>query len=535
MNTLHRPSPLARPGHARTNAYGRPAAPTRPAAPRPNWRPLSPVGAPIAGVGARIYGGINESGQHPLADPSKTAALQARADEIDAAFAAIEPAVRAVAQRQFEDHFVSTAFDLLRERLGLLVPLNHLKASWAAPLDVRGLYAHCVLATFARLIEQRAVHTHDGAAEDADAPELIQRWGFHAIDVTPCADGRLAGVIDHILRIPAAVIAYRKSYAGALFDVEESLRHWEAVELRRWRESTPNRADAATRYLKIGVYHFSSADPAHEGCAAHGSDDARAAGVLLERLVQFDKAVENTQCCATRAAVLLIGVDTDTDAIRVHVPDAAGHASIDRYVDSLRLYADTAGLAREAAKDAIRAAVAACAQADAADSATEGMRWFCGYLLKNNIAQVDAVRRRHGRGYADAGHTERLIVVGDAVDDVQLRNLAFQAQMDTVEEGASDLDVGVKILSHLHAAQELAVPVLVNFRYDPRIPGARQRAQLRATRMQAAIETRFEALANRGRLHVHAVVRAGDSGPLESATPAPSLGAGADLAAAGAP
>jgi carboxysome shell carbonic anhydrase len=452
---------------------------------------------------------------HPLAEPAASAALQARADEIDAAFTAIEPAVRAVAARQFEDHFVSTAFDMLRERLGLLVPLNHLQASWSAPLDVSGLYAHCVLATFARLIEHRVAH--GAQPEDAaDAPQLIHQWGFHAVDVTPCADGRLAGVLDHILRIPPAVIAYRKSYAGALFDVEESLRHWEAVELRRWREASPNRADAPTQYLKIGVYHFSSVAPTQEGCAAHGSDDARAAGALLERLVQFQQAVANTQCCAARAAVLLVGVDTDTDAIRVHVPDARGTASVERLVDASRLHELTRDMSRDAAKDAIRAAVAACAGVDPADPATEGMRWFCGYLLKNNIAQVDAVRRRHGAGYADPGHTERLIVVGDAIDAVQLRNLAFQAQMDTLEEGAADLDVGIRILAHLHAPKHLAVPVLVNFRYDPRIPGARQRAELRAQRMQAAIEARFAPSLGRGGLHVHAAVRSGHSDPLEN-------------------
>ena len=117
---------------------------------------------------------------------------------------------------------------------------------------------------------------------------------------------------------------------------------------------------------------------------------------------------------------------------------------------------------------------------------TEGMRWFCGYLLKNNLAQVDAVRAWHGGRYADRGHTERLIVVGDAIDDVQLRNLAFQAQMETVEEGAADLDVGIKILQPLHEPRGLAVPVLAHMRLrraHPRRRGARARvAPLRLQR-----------------------------------------------------
>jgi carboxysome shell carbonic anhydrase len=440
--------------------------------------------------------------------------LKQRADEIQAAFAAIEPCVQALARQQFESHFASAALEQLRERLGLAVPPELLAVSWAAPLDVRRLYAHCVLATFCRLIERH--HDRDLAClfEGESAEGLIQRFGFHAIDITPCADGRLSGVIDYILRVPPAVVAFRKSYAGSMFDVEESLRHWETVELRRWRDGRPNAAAAPTQFLKIGVYHFSSVDPGHGGCAAHGSDDARAAAAVLERLRQFEQAVQGTQCCGARAATLLIGVDTDTDAIRVHVPDAAGQMSIERYIDNRLLYDLTQSLSREEGKQAIRRQVAESMGVMTDDAATEGMRWFCGYLLKNNLAQVDAVRRWHGASYADRGHTEQLIVIGDAVDDVQLRNLAFQAQMDTIEEGAADIDIGVHILRSLHEPRGLAVPVLVNARFDPRIPGARERAQSRVQRLRTAIETRFSSLVGRGALVVQAVVRAGDAGVL---------------------
>jgi hypothetical protein len=170
-------------------------------------------------------------------------------------------------------------------------------------------------------------------------------------------------------------------------------------------------------------------------------------------------------------------------------------------------------MSREEAKNAIRDAVADCAGVAADDPATEGMRWFCGYLVKNNLAQVDAVRDWHGGPYADRGHTERLIVVGDAVDDVQLRNLAFQAQMETVEEGAADLDVGVKILHRIHEPRGLGVPILVHFRYDPRIPGDVERTQRRAERLSAAILSRYRELAASGFLHVQWVVRPGPALP----------------------
>jgi carboxysome shell carbonic anhydrase len=458
-----------------------------------------------------------------LADAAVSAGLRRRADEIEAAFGAIEPELRELAPAQFEPGFAERAIAQLRARLGLELPAELLASSWAAPLDVRRLYAHCVLATFCRLVERAFDRELAARSDGEDAEALIRRWGFHAVDITPCADGRLSGVVDYILRVPPAVVVSRTSHAGAMFDVEETVRRWEAVELRRWREGRPNPAAERTRYLKIGVYHFSSADPEHEGCAAHGSDAARAATAVLERLEQFEGAVRRIHSDDSAPAILLVGVDTDTDAIVVHVPDAQGRMAVERRLDALELYERTRPLSREAAKDAIREAVAAAARVAPDDAATEGMRWFCGYLLKNNLGQVDAVRARYGGAYVDRGHTERLIVTGDPVDDVQLRNLAFQAQLETVEAGAADLDVGVRILHRLHAPRSLAVPVLVHMRYDPRIPGARERAESRARRLGAAISERYAPLARGGALFLQAVVRAGDGTRLDALEPRETL------------
>lgn len=481
------------PGHA--EPWRRPAL-----YPAPAWAAMAPA--------PRL------DGAHPLAEDAVSVALRRRADEIDAAFSAIEPMLRELAPRQFDESFPLRASALLRERLGVNLPPESLTATWTAPLDMGRLYGRCVLGVFRRLVNRAFDRDLARLSDGESAEALIRRWGFHAIDITPCADGRLSGVVDYILRLPPAVVAYRKSYAGAMFDVAESLRQWETVELRRWREGLPNAANDATRYLKIGVYHFSSADPGHQGCAAHGGDDGLAAGELLQRLGQFEQAVAQAHGGADSVAILLIGVDTDTDAIRVHVPDASGTMTVTRYLDSLRLYDLTAGLSREAAKDAIRDEVAACAGVAPDDAPTEGMRWLCGYLLKNNLGQVDAVRDWNGGPYMDRGHTERLIVVGDAIDDVQLRNLAFQAQMETVEEGAADLDIGVTILRGLNESRGLATPVLAHFRYDPRIPGAFERSERRARRLRAAILSRHAELAASGMLHVEAVVRGGDGAAL---------------------
>ena len=68
------------------------------------------------------------------------------------------------------------------------------------------------------------------------------------------------------------------------------------------------------------IYHFSSVDPTHQGCAAHGSNDELASSEGLQRLLDFREAVENSFCCGASVDLLLIGIDTDTDAIRVHTP-----------------------------------------------------------------------------------------------------------------------------------------------------------------------------------------------------------------------
>jgi carboxysome shell carbonic anhydrase len=449
---------------------------------------------------------------HPLHDPAHNRRLLEREDEITTAFAAIEPVLKEVAVVQYQDGYADRIQELMRSRLGFELPASCLTASWIKPLNMRGLYAYSVFQTFRRLAERDFDRSSASLAEGEPADEVIRKWGFHAIDIAPCADGRLSGVVDYILRVPPSVVAYRKSFAGALFDVEEGLRHWEEIELRRHREGVPNRADEATRYLKIGVYHTSSSDPAHEGCAAHGSDERKSAQALLDRLNAFAQAIENTHCCGASVATLLIGVDTDSDAIRLHVPDARGAMSPERYVDNRVLFEATHDMGREQAKEAIRIAVAEAAGAAPDDAATEGMRWFCGYLLKNNMAQIEYVRAYHGGRYADLGHTERFITVGDSFDDVQLRNLAYQAQMETIEEGAADMDVGIKIFRRVNMARDLPIPVFVHFRYDGKVPGSRERAARRGQRLERAIHTRYPDLAREGWLYTYATVQDRASG-----------------------
>ena len=124
-----------------------------------------------------------------------------------------------------------------------------------------------------------------GAAEEFES--FLQECGFHSMDISPCADGRLAHLVRYVLRLSPRAVR-RKSYAGAMFDIDDSIRKWAGIELRRFREGRPNTADESTRYLKVAAYHHSSGDPDHQGCAAHGSDTSKAAQAALDRLVAGD-------------------------------------------------------------------------------------------------------------------------------------------------------------------------------------------------------------------------------------------------------
>ncbi len=454
------------------------------------WTVAEPVQRPgwSEPTHGRMIQGDRRDAAHPFAEAALERALAERRLAIETTFARIEQDLQNLAAATAQTGHIGHALQHLATAYSLEFSDAPQQFRWTRPLPWGRVYAHCVLARFVELVRRGGIGHLFSQHEGEPVETLIERFGFHAIDIVPCADGRLAGLTEHILRIPQAVITSRRSYAGAMFDLDAAIEAWRAIELERYRHGCPNPATAPTRYLKIGVYHRSGSQPHHEGCAAHGSDDHRAQSALLERLREFRSAIATLH--GGEVALLLVGVDTDNDAIRVHVPDARGEVAVERYLDSNDLRHLTRALSREAAKLMIRERVASCAGVAIDDPATAGMRWLCGYLLKNNIPQVEAVEALYGEHYPELGHAERLIVAGDPIDEVQLRNLAFQTQFTTLEEGERDMAVGLGILGHAHAPRGLAVPVLSVARYDNRLSGARQRAVIRAERMAAAILAR---------------------------------------------
>jgi len=270
----------------------------------------------------------------------------------------------------------------------------------------------------------------------------------------------------------------------------------------RFREGRPNTADEPTRYLKAVAYHFSSVDPSHEGCAAHGSDDAKAAAGGLDRLLAFQTAIEKTFCCGASIDLLLLGIDTDTDAIKVHIPDANGEIDLNKFVDAKDVYQQTQHLSAVEGVNRIEQMIR-----DVQSGVGEGMLKLISKLLTNNLSQIEYVRNYYGSSYEDIGHAERFIGAGIGFEEVQLRNLTYIAYLNTVEESTADFDVGIKIFSKLNVAYGLPVPVVIRFDYHGQVPGERERAVQHCQRVADAAKARYSELAEKGLLHTLLVIR----------------------------
>ena len=472
-------------------------------------RRTGPVGRPGArSVSVAFSAGYagNKIAQHPLTDAAENDRLFAYESSVKEAFDGIVPVLKKISALQHEADFVSRAQQIASSELGFEMPELLLEDAWVDQLDMRSLLAWVLFETYRRVSDEAydrdPIGMTNGNNDEQGFQRLLEDCGFHLMDVSPCADGRLAHVIRYVLRLPSKIVR-RRSYAGAMFDIEDSLNKWTRTELVRFREGVPNTADAATRYLKAVVYHHSSVDPDHQGCAAHGSDTAKAAAGGLSKLKGFQQAVQNTHCCGASIDCLLIGMDTDTDAIRIHMNDANGDIDLENYIDSMEVFDSTAHMSASQAEQWIADHIAEKGGTALAD----GMAMFMSVMLKNNLSQVEYVRRYHAGQYSDVGHAERFIGAGIGFEEVQLRNLTFFSYLDTVEEAAGDLDVGISIFSGLNVAHGLPVPVVVRFDYHGNVPGARQRAEEHCKRVSDAFHSRYSDLSEKGLLHTLQVVR----------------------------
>tara|TARA_Y100001968_G_scaffold299286_1_gene309804 strand:+ start:3108 stop:4634 length:1527 start_codon:yes stop_codon:yes gene_type:complete len=462
------------------------------------------------------------SKKHPLTNDSDNNLLYQYENASKKRFDEIVPFLKKLSEIKYNSNFVEQAQSISKRELGFDLPQDILEKAWIAPLDIKSLFAWCVFKVHEKFSEEffcsDPLNGSEVSLQAKEFQEFISSCGFHLLDITPCSDGRLAHTIAYALRIPFSVVR-RRSHAGALFDIEKTVNRWIKTEHNRLRESS-SRKISDSNYLKIVTYHFSSLDPSKQGCAAHGSDDSLAAKEGLQRLLDFRETIEKSFCCGASVDLLLIGIDTDSDAIRVHKYSNETQISLDSWVSAIDIYNDTKHLAKEKGIKFIKDKVSK----DFSSCLNKGIIDFVVRILVNNLSQIDYVKNFYSGNYPDAGHAERFIGVGIGFKEVHLRNLTYFSHLDTVEKGSPDLDVGIKIFNSLNISRDLPIPVVIRFDYSGKVPGAKQRAIADCKRVDSAISSRYKELVDNGLLHTFLTVRDRDQ-----KVPAMSVGSSLNL------
>ncbi|APZ43506.1 carboxysome shell carbonic anhydrase [Acidihalobacter ferrooxydans] len=424
--------------------------------------------------------------EHALVDGGLNKALYDYEAVLQARFDSVEQTLQAVARLPRDETFPAQAQQLTRARLGFELPAEMLKRSWIEGLDMAALYAHCLFEAVRVSAKQAPQEQDDWLHGMVIDDEFIAECGYHTLDITPCADGRLQGLLPFVLRIaPTSESVLLKAYAGALFDIDLDLSDWTQRELAQ-RLS----ARLGARYLKMAVYHYSSSAPSKEGCAAHGSDEGAARSAAITRLEQLRYGVAHAFGAGLGPDILVLGLDTDLDAIRVHLPDAQGEPSEAVAVEAAQIYRETLGMPVAQARAHIMQSVDRAA-ASVGSSASAGLKRLVTQLIEANLSQIEYVIQHHEGRYAHLGHGERFICVGDSIDELQMRNLYYFAHLDTLEEGAACVDVGLNIFEKLNLSRGFPVPIMVHFHYASVIPGARERAAERCKRVMRGIQARY--------------------------------------------
>ncbi|MCP5244347.1 MAG: carboxysome shell carbonic anhydrase [Burkholderiales bacterium] len=456
-----------------------------------------PISEPICSIGP------NQACKHSLAKPELNDFLYIYEELVRSRFSAITNTLKTLSIYQHELDFVTRAQRIALDNLHYSLPVSLLEDAWVAGLNLRALHSYCVFRSFKECISKARFDQASWRECNALHTDFIHTCGYHTVNISPCSDGRLQGLLSFILRLAPSESVYVKAYAGAMFNIEEDIANWAHRELERLSGGLPGQED--NNYLKIAVYHYSSSNPTHQGCAAHGSDTKHALESALGRLNELRAAINNTYGRGAAPDILLIGVDTDLDSIRIHLPDASGDIDPDRYVDSGNIYQDSLGMTEEAARAYIAEAVSKVESQNGINQGkgkmATGMRNLVLKLVEANLSQIEFVIQYHAGRYAIIGHNERFICAGEAMNELHLRNKYYFAHLNTVEEAAVDLDVGIKIFTNLNINHGLAIPILVHYHYSSRVPGSRNRTIRRCRRVKAAIEARYSQLHGRGLLN----------------------------------
>ena len=473
------------------------------------WRGKSPLARPMrSSYDANVSKDVSRFSAHkadsaksnPLVKLDENQILRDYEVRIKAGFDEIKTLVKLLLTEQRRADFSSWAQTLVLEKLGIRLGKKAQYILNQSEFDSGAFYAECIFQQFAEMSEEFFKQDPLSGRNKSETESVFKEAGFHAVGIVPCSDGRLAHFSSYALRLPYTSLHRIKAHAGALFDISESVRNWVFIEHSRFRDGVPNSANEPTRYLKVAVYHYSKSDPQHQGCAAHGSDDAKAAKAALLRLKEFEQAVENRFGCGSTVQTLLIGMNTDDDSLKVHVPNLQGKTCLKRFVETDMLFQQTSEMTAKQARESIRQAVDVCASRVGSTAAIGPMNHLIAWFIENNFSQIQYVKDYESGRYTDIGHAERFIGIGSSFEEVQLRNLTYYSFLNTVEEGLYDVNIGIKIFTGLNLKKGLPIPIIICCDYDGRVPGSKGRAEEKAKRIKQALYDRYTDLSESGQL-----------------------------------
>ena len=468
------------------------------------WRRDRTVGS--VSTKKQAFSNSTLNNEHSLVDVHQNSRFREYEMSVKQSFDEIRPVVELIESEQHRSDFAEWALKTIDSRLGLKLSKCQIEDVCLYGFNRKQLFSLCVFEQFMNFSNAFFKNDPLSGKDKDEALEQFMRAGFHAVGVAPCADGRLAHFVSYVLRLPYSVLR-RKAHAGSTFDVSESVRNWVFIEHNRFRNREPNSAETPTQYLKIAVYHYSKADPSHQGCAAHGSDDHKAAASALNQLNDFRQAIENRFGCGSTVSVLLIGLNTDDDSLRIHVPNLEGEVCLNDFVETDSLYEETLNSTPEQARTRILEAIAQRDEAYQPRLDRYGMPRLLAWLIERNFSQLAYVKSYENGQYNDIGHAERFIGLGNGFEEVQLRNLTYYSYLDTLEEGMNDVNVGIKIFKGLNVSDNWPIPVIIRCDYDGRVPGSRKRAIKKARRIENAVKEQYSDLIKHNDLMVMCTLR----------------------------
>lgn len=128
---------------------------------------------------------------HPLTDVAANDRLYRYESSVKQAFDDIVPVLKEIATERCEPDFTSRAQGIAERAFGFSLPTHILDAAWATGLDMRRLFAWCVFETYRRMSDEFFTSDPLGGRQGDEFQAFLQQCGFHLMDVTPCADGRL--------------------------------------------------------------------------------------------------------------------------------------------------------------------------------------------------------------------------------------------------------------------------------------------------------------------------------------------------------